>query len=113
MKRTEFSWTAFPEAFIKAVIQNPKSKKKGATYYENDDIYMMGPEMDKICISPNNQFVKDYRREIEDYFLAGSNSLLRICKSFEKRNYGGIRVGSNEEMLRALKEKKLTELQKD
>ena len=108
MKRTQFSWVNFPEAFVRNVLQSEKAKKRGANYCEDEDIYLMSPEMDKICTSPNNQFVKDYRREIEDYFLAGSNSLLRICKNFEKRNYGGIKVGSNEEMLKSLKEKKLT-----
>lgn len=107
-KTRRFTWSNFSKDFITAILKSDKSKK----YLKNDvdfdeDVEMLCTEMDKICTYPDNQFVKDYRREIEDYFLSGSNNLRRICESFEKRNYGGVKAGTAEEMLSELKEKRM------
>lgn len=109
MAKTRFSWANFPKAFLQALLTSTKgSRRVKVDPVVMDDVDMMSSYVDSICKYPDNQFIIDFRREIEDYFLSGSNSLVKICRSFEKRNYGGIKVGSNGEMLQSLKEKKLT-----
>ena len=107
---TGFSWTEFPFPFLRAVITSPNTPDalRAPSFVFGDKDFLI-PYMDDICPSPNAAFVKRYRREIEDCFLADSNSLDRICKRLEQLNYSGIHFTSNrEEMLLRLRQKRMS-----
>lgn len=103
-----FSWSNFSLQFLKAVVYGSKTPKRLQPSIDFKEVDYLIPYMDDICIYPNDTFVRKYRREIEDYFLAESNHLVQVCKKLEKLNYGGIRVGDNEEMLMKLRQKRFT-----
>lgn len=109
MAKKIFWWGNFDSKFIKAIVygkNTPVSKRPVIDYPEVD--YLM-PYMDDICEYPNEAFVRKYRKDIEDYFLNGSNFLVNVVRRLEKINYGGIKLGTNEEMLFGLRQKKMTQ----
>lgn len=109
MAKRAFWWGNFEIAFIKAIVygnKTPVSKRPVIDYPEID--YLM-PYMDDICEYPNEGFVRRYRREIEDYFLNGSNHLINVIRRLEKIHYGGCKLGSNEEMIFTLRQKRMTQ----
>lgn len=105
-----FSWSNFEYDFIKAVIYGKHTPKRQQPSYEIKDIDGLIPYMDDICSYPNEKFVRNYREEIQEYFLKGSNHLIRMISRLEKLNYGGLKVGSNDEMLYALRQKRMTQI---
>lgn len=102
MKNT-FTWGNFSIEFLKSIVYSPKTLKRLKPEYEINDQDLIAPYMDEICSFPNEKFVRKYRKEIEDNFLANSNSLIRICSKLESINYHGIVVGDNDKMLQSLK----------
>lgn len=104
-----FSWMEFPEAFVRAVLTSeatPQSLRPPANY--GDKAFLM-PWMDDICAYPDDRFVRRYRREIEDQFLAGTNGILNICKKLKKINARNIILSDDlDAMLSQLKGKRLT-----
>ena len=46
--------------------------------------------MQGISVYPDAQFIKKYRREIEDYFLTDGNHLQSVLRQLENMNYGNI-----------------------
>ena len=109
MAKKIFWWGHFEIAFIKAIVygkNTPVSKRPTIDYPEMD--YLM-PYIDDICEYPNEAFVRRYRKEIEDYFLNGSNHLVNIVRRLEKMHYGGCKLGTNEEMIFTLRQKRMTQ----
>jgi len=109
MAKQTFWWGNFSLAFIKAIVygkNTPVSKRPTIDYPQIDFLI---PNMDDICEYPNEAFVRRYRKEIEDYFLNGSNHLVNIVRRLEKIHYGGMKLGTNEEMMFLLRQKRMTQ----
>ena len=109
MAKQTFWWGNFNITFIKAILygnNTPASKRPPIDYPEID--YLM-PYMDDICEYPNEAFVRRYRKDIEDYFLNGTNHLVNVVRRLEKINYGGVKLGTNDEMLFTLRQKRITQ----
>lgn len=105
----KMNWNNLPVAFLKAVVYGSHTPKRQQPEIEYDDPDFLLPYIDDICPYPSATFIRRYRHEIEDYFLAESNHLVAVVKKLEKLNYGGIHFGSNEEMLLSLRQKRMTE----
>ncbi len=103
-----FSWGIFSIRFLKSIIYNENTAKKLQPGYDTDDPNSLAPYMEDVCQYPNEKFVRKYRSEIEDYFLANSNQLVHLCKRLENMNYHDIKISSNEEMLFEIKKLRLT-----
>ena len=111
MGKRVFSWENFSYEFIRGVVygkETPTSLHPKVQYQEKDYDYLI-PYINRICIYPDEWFVRKYRKEIEDYFLNGTNHLVQVAKKLEKLHYGGINVGENEEMMFALRRKRMTQ----
>ena len=89
MSKKRFTWENFPYDFLKAIAY--------------------GKDISYICGYPDDYFVRKYRKSIEDYFLNGSNHLIQVVRRLERLNYGGIHLGENDEMLFALRQKRMTQ----
>lgn len=103
MKKDYFSWSRFPVRFLKAVLSSENTPKnlRPDVYY--DDADLLCPYMDEVCDWPNAQFVWQYRREIEDYFLPESNHLPDIANRLVQCNYGFVQPGKPEDILMQLR----------
>lgn len=109
MAKQTFWWGNLSLPFIKAIVygnNTPVSKRPPIDYPQ---IEFLMPYMDAICEYPNEAFVRRYRREIEDYFLNGSNHLVNVVRRLEKIHYGGVKLGTNEEMMFLLRQKRMTQ----
>lgn len=105
-----FSWEKFSIDFIKSIVFSGKTAEDKRAPIMIDDKDFLIPFIDDICTYPNASFVRKYRREIEDYFLDESNSLISIVKKLENVNYSDVKfTGNNKEMLDKLKSKRLTQ----
>lgn len=103
-----FSWENFSLNFLKVVIYGTNTSKRLQPAMEyNDKDYLM-PYIEDICPYPDDRFVRKYRREIEDYFLDGTNHLIQVVKKLERLNFSGVTLGDNDEMLLQLRQKRLT-----
>ncbi len=109
MARKTFSWCNFEYEFIKAVVYGKNTPKKQQPSYEIQDIEGLSPYMDWICAYPNEWFVRRYRQEIQDYFLNHTNHLVQVVSKLQKLNYGGVKLGSNDEMMFTLRQKRMTQ----
>ena len=109
MTKRVFSWCNFEYDFIKAIVYGKNTPKRQRPSYEIKDVEGLSPYMDWICSYPNEWFVKRYRQEIQDYFLNNTNHLIQVVSKLEKLNYGGVKLGSNEEMMFVLRQKRLTQ----
>lgn len=111
MAKKLFSWENFSYDFIKGVVygkETPLKNQPRYLYNESEYDHMI-PYINRICTYPDEAFVRKYRKTIEDYFLNGTNYLVEVTKKLEKLNYGGIRVGNNDDMLFALRSKHMTQ----
>lgn len=111
MAKRTFEWGNFSYDFIKALVYGnvtPLRKKPMIVYKENEFDYLL-PYVNRICGKPNETFVRKYRKIIEDYFLDGTNHLVQVVRKLERLNYGGIKLGENDEMLFALRQKRMTQ----
>lgn len=104
-----FSWSNFDYEFVKSIVYCEKTPKKLKPAFELKFVDELCPYMEDICPYPDEAFVKRYRDEIHTYFLKDSNHLVRIVSKLEKLNYGGMKVGENEEMLHLLSKKRLSQ----
>ena len=105
-----FSWENFSIDFIKSIVFSEKTPEDERAPIMIDDKDFLIPFIDDICVYPNASFVRKYRREIEDYFLEESNSLISIVRKLEKVNYSDVKyTGDNKEMLDKLRSKRLTQ----
>lgn len=109
MARKIFSWENFPYGFIKAIVYGKETSKKLQPAVEYKELDFLIPYMNQICSYPDDQFVRKYRGTIEDYFLNGSNHLLQVVKNLEKLHYSDVKAGENEDMMFALRQKKMTQ----
>ena len=107
--RSEFSWFNFDQSFLETILYSPNTTKSLKPQWVLQKKESFIPYMDDICAQPNLLFVKRYRREIEDGFLAGSTHLVSIYRSLQKRHYRGIKPGTLEEMLAGLKALNMTQ----
>ncbi len=111
MAKKYFSWENFSYNFIKGVVygkQTPRKIQPISVYNESEFDHLI-PYINRICPYPDEAFVRRYRDTIEDYFLNGTNYLIEVTKKLSKLNYGGISIGSNEDMLFALRSKRMTQ----
>ena len=115
MARKTFSWENFSYNFLKAIVYGKETpiKLKPKRVYEEKDIEFRLPHMNRICTYPDEYFVRKYRKVIEDYFLNGTNHLVQVVRRLEKINYGGLHLGENDEMLFALRQKRMTQTLSD
>lgn len=105
-----FSWQNFSIEFIKSIVFSEKTLEsmKPSIMFEDKDFLL--PFIDDICIYPDANFVRKYRKEIEDYFFDKANSLISVVKKLEKVNYSNVKyIDDNEKMLDNLKLKRLTQ----
>jgi len=103
-----FTWEAFSIEFIKSVCYSEKTRAALRPKYDFDNKEQLIPYMDRICHMPDDAFVRKYRSEIIDNFLAGSTHLVTVMRALEKNSYRGARVGTPDEMLSQLKLLNLT-----
>lgn len=115
MAKKSFSWENFSYEFLKAIAYGKETpiKLRPKRVYEEKDIEFLIPYINRICVYPDEYFVRKYRKTIEDYFLNGSNYLIQVIHKLEKMNYGGIHFSGNEEMLFALRQKRMTQTLSD
>ena len=111
MAKKVFSWENFPYEFLNKIAYGnlTPSRLRPARIFSENDIDFLIPHINRICSYPDEAFVRRYRTYIEDYFLSGTNYLIDVVKRCEKLNYGGIKIGTNEEMMFALENKRMTE----
>ncbi len=103
--KKKFNWGNFPVKFLKAILNSEKTPQHLRPTMNFDDADMLAPYMPY----PNEYFIKTYCDEIEDHFLTEGNRLESVVHRLEEMNYGGIHVGTPEEMMSALKKKALTQ----
>lgn len=109
MLMKNFSWGNFDNKFIKSIVYSERTRRKHRPPFETNDLTLLIPWMERISVLPDDEFVKYYRNEILDYFIAGSVHLVNITRKLEKKHYRGIEAGvSMEEMLFNLKKLRLT-----
>lgn len=111
MPKKIFSWEHFDYAFIKGIVYSKETplRLQPKTLYEESDCDFLIPYANRICSNPDDYFVRKYRKVIEDYFLNSTNHLVQVVKRLQRLNYGGICLGENEDMLFALRQKKMTQ----
>lgn len=111
MAKKVFTWENFPYEFLRSIAygkQTPQRLRPKIEFGESDFDFLI-PHINRICACPDETFVRRYRTSIEDYFLNGTNYLVDVVKRCEKLNYGGIKVGTNDEMMFVLRNKRMTE----
>lgn len=111
MSKKVFTWENFQYEFLKAIAygsQTPLKLRPKRVYSESEFDFLI-PHINRICPYPDERFVRRYRGAFEDYFLNGTNYLIDVVKRCEKLNYGGIKIGSNDDMMFALRNKRMTE----
>ena len=106
--RRKFSWEYFDTDFIRSIVYSNRTSKNLRPIREYDDKLLMLPIMDRICTKPDDHFVRHYRKEITEHFLAGSPHLVSIMKELEKRRFGSVRLDSMEHMLEQFNQLRLT-----
>lgn len=111
MAKKTFSWENFSYNFIKGVVYGKETpvRLQPKSLYEEGDYDFLIPYINRICNYPDEYFVRKYRSVIEDYFLNGSNHLVQVVKKLERLNYGGVKLGENEDMLFSLRQKRMTQ----
>ena len=111
MARRTFLWDNFSFDFLKSIAYAKETpiKLRPKHKYEEKDIEFLIQDVAYICQYPDDSFVRKYRKSIEDYFLNGTNHLVQVIRRLEKMNYGGLHLGENEEMLFALRQKRMTQ----
>ena len=85
-----FSWSNFSLTFVKAIVYSQTTSqdlKPEVTYNDKDFLI---PYMDGICEYPDDKFVHDYRREIEEYFLSEGSHLKSVIQRLGNMNYGDL-----------------------
>lgn len=109
MKKYRFDWSMFSRAFLRAILKSEKTPQdiRGDRYYEDVEWYC--PEVETVCDFPDEIFVKNYRQEIEKYFLSENNHVENVVKHLMERNYAGINGGTKKSMLQQLCKQELTE----
>ena len=112
MAKRVFSWENFSYDFIKGIVYGKETplKLQPKEVYEECDFDYLIPYVNRICSKPNEQFVRKYRKIIEDYFLNGTNHLVQVVKKLQRLNYGGIKLGENDEMLFSLRQKRMVQI---
>lgn len=108
MMSRRFFWFNFEKSFLEKILYCPKTPKRFRPQWELTEKDSLIPYLDDICGKPDTAFVKRYRCEIEEDFLNGSAHLVNICRSLQKHHYRGIKTGTAEEMLSALKKLNMT-----
>ena len=103
-----FSWENFSTEFIKSVVYSENTPKTKRPDFNTDDKSTLIAFMDNICKKPDEHFVRRYRNEITDSFLANSTHIVSLVKGLEKNKYKGIKTGSIQEMSEQLKSLRLT-----
>lgn len=107
--KNSFSWENFDINFIRSVVYSEKTSTKNKPKDNDiDDIYLLLPYIDRIAEYPDKHFIRRYRTEITDHFIAGSVRLVNIIKALEKKNYHGVKTGSMEDMLLQFRGLRLT-----
>lgn len=111
MAKKTFTWENFSYEFLKSIAYGKETsvKLRPDRVYEEKDIEFLIPHVEHICKVPDDSFVRKYRRSIEDYFLNGTNHIVQVVSKLEKIHYGGIHLGVNDDMLFALRQKKMTQ----
>ena len=105
-----FSWQNFSIEFIKSILFSEKTPESMKPTFMFEDKDFLLPFIDDICIYPDANFVRKYRKEIEDYFFEETNSLISVVKKLEKVNYSNVKyIDDNEKMIDNLKSKRLTQ----
>lgn len=111
MAKRIFSWENFSYDFIRAIVYGSKTPAyyKPKTLYNESEYEHLIPYINRICVYPDDSFVRKYRTAIEDYFLNGTNYLIEVVRKLQKINFGGIKAGTNEDMLFSLKNKRMSQ----
>lgn len=96
--RKNFSWHPFGIEFLKSVVYSEKTPKSMRPKSDCDIKEPLIPYMDDICRYPDVHFLKRYRSEIIENFLANSPHLVTVMRALERLNYRGVKVGSMDSM---------------
>ena len=111
MAKKTFSWENFSYEFIKGIVYGKETpiRLQPKNIYEEKDYDFLIPYVNRICKYPDDYFVRKYRKVIEDYFLNGTNHLVQVIRKLEQLHYGGLHLGENDDMLFALRQKRMTQ----
>ena len=106
-KIKQMNWDNFSVKFLQSILYNEKTPQMLQPEIKTDDKTLLAPFMDSI-FDNHDYFIKNYRNEIEDYFLTEGNHLVNVVTRLSKMNIG-IYLGKQEDMLFNLKQKKLSQ----
>ena len=111
MAKKTFSWENFTYDFLRGIVYGKETpvRLQPKSMYEEKDYEFLIPYVNRICNYPDEYFVRKYRKVIEDYFLNGTNHLVHVVQKLERYNYGGVHLGENDDMLFALRQKRMTQ----
>lgn len=111
MAKKTFTWENFSYDFLKALAYGKETQTwlRPKRVFDEKDVEFLIPYINRICKYPDDYFVRRYRRTIEDYFLNGTNHIVRVVQQLEKLHYGGMQLGENDEMLFSLRQKNMTQ----
>lgn len=96
--KKQFSWYPFGIEFLKSVVYSEKTPKSMRPKFDFDVKEPLIPYMDDICRYPDVHFLKRYRNEIIENFLANSPHLVTVVRALERLNYRGVKAGSMDSM---------------
>ncbi|MBQ4105725.1 MAG: DEAD/DEAH box helicase family protein [Clostridia bacterium] len=65
----KFNWSKFDSSFLKSVIYSDKTSPEMHPIFETDDADLLASSMNAICDCPDVNFIRKYRREVENEFL--------------------------------------------
>lgn len=97
--RKKFSWEPFSADFIQSIVYSRRTPRAWRPKADIKDKLLLLPFIDSIALRPDSHFIRRYRSEITDNFLAGSTHLVTIMRELVRINYRKARMGSMEEML--------------
>lgn len=106
--KSSFNWGKFSRAFLISVLTSEQTIKKYRLTEENASDIKICAYMERLCPYPGEWFIRNYRREIEDFFLSGSTELVTICRKLQNMNYRGVSVSTPDEMLAKIKSLNMT-----
>lgn len=102
MKKS-FSWYPFNVSFIQSIVYSEKTPIRSRPRFKTDKKDQLMPFIENICPAPDIHFVRKYRSEIIESFLAGSPHLVTVMRGLERIHYRGVRVGSMDMMLEKIR----------
>ncbi len=107
--KKHFSWYPFDISFIKAVVYSEKTPVRFRPRFDTQDKTLLIPFMENICPIPDVHFVRTFRAEIIESFLAGTPHLVTVTRGLQNIHYRGVQVGSMDSMLEKIRTLRMTD----